>query len=98
MTADDDALNRAHTMGCGYPQRAEQLATMAKVDGIDYAKRFAVYLCQTQNLHTKPWEDVPCHGDPDGSTPEDKLLRRMLAAGLSRYEPDPLGALAKVER
>jgi hypothetical protein len=26
-----------------------------------------------------------------------KLLRRLLAAGLSRYEPSPLTALAKME-
>jgi hypothetical protein len=26
-----------------------------------------------------------------------ELLRRMLAAGLSRYEPDPVNALARVE-
>ena len=27
-----------------------------------------------------------------------KLLQEMLAAGLSRYEPDPLGALAEARR
>ena len=26
-----------------------------------------------------------------------ELLRRLLAAGLSRYEPDPVNALARVE-
>jgi hypothetical protein len=26
-----------------------------------------------------------------------ELLRRLLAAGLSRYEPDPLRALARIE-
>ena len=26
-----------------------------------------------------------------------RLLRRLLAAGLSRYEPDPVGALREVE-
>jgi hypothetical protein len=45
-----------------------------------------------------------CH-DPDdkscGRMPDEKeiaLLNRMRAAGLSIYEPDPLGALAAIEQ
>jgi hypothetical protein len=97
MTADDDALNRAYDLARSYPQRAEQLASMVREDGIAYAKRFAAYLVQTHNLGLKPLENAPCHGDPDGSNPEDRLLRRLLTAGLSRYEPDPLVKLAKVK-
>ena len=45
----------------------------------------------------------PCDADEDGDDGEInadgvKLLRKMLAAGLTRYEPDPLAALAAVKR
>jgi hypothetical protein len=94
--SDREALDRAYDLARKYPVRAEQLATMVRYDGLEYAKRFAAYDVQTTSLGLKPWESPPCHGDPDGNGTEDKLLRRMLAAGLSKWEPDPLGALTKV--
>jgi hypothetical protein len=56
----------------------------------------------------KPWEFPPIWIDDISATlkepPESKdrhraakLLQRLLAAGLSRYEPDPLAALERVE-
>lgn len=47
----------------------------------------------------RPWQEPPCvadENDPDERDPQAQwLLRRMLKAGLSRYEPDPRTALAK---
>jgi hypothetical protein len=37
------------------------------------------------------------YGPVMGRAAAAELLRRMLAAGLSRYEPDPVNALARVE-
>ena len=46
-------------------------------------------------LRLKPWQNPPCFGDEDGDGPADVLLQRMLAAGISRFHPDPLSALAE---
>lgn len=57
-------------------------------------------ICQYYALGLKPWQTPPCRLGPDAEQrPADKrgrlLLQRLLAAGLSRYEPDPLRALAE---
>jgi hypothetical protein len=43
--------------------------------------------------------EPPCIADEDDPNERDKdaqrLLRKMLAAGISRYDPDPLAALEK---
>jgi hypothetical protein len=62
---------------------------------------FCAQHCQEISLHLKPWECwPPCVVSVDdvdepglehrGITKSAALLRRMLAAGRSRYEPDPL--------
>jgi hypothetical protein len=69
---------------------------------------FAAYGCQCATLKLKPWQSPPCEVDPDwaddtgddhhGRIAAARLLRRLLAAGLSRYEPDPVAALERAER
>jgi hypothetical protein len=73
--------------------------------------QFAAYSCQDDNLQLEPWQVPPCWlrddravqaalsmpHDHSGRREAGELVRRLLAAGLSRYEPDPLGALARVE-
>ena len=70
--------------------------------------KFAAQRCQEDALHLKPWEcwppcvvavdDVDRRGYAHrGIGKSAALLRRMLAAGLSRYEPDVINALARVE-
>jgi hypothetical protein len=69
--------------------------------------RFAAYHCQCRILRLKPWETAPCdagpHLHPDATDTHGygaaaELLERMLAAGLSRWEPDPIGALEAAEK
>jgi hypothetical protein len=36
-------------------------------------------------------------GDPRGEREAAELLQKMLAAGLSRFEPDPLAAFDRIE-
>ena len=64
---------------------------------------FASYVMQCRTLHLKPWQTPPVHADEDadaGDAPHtgyaeaQALLRRLLAAGLSRWEPEPLKRLA----
>jgi hypothetical protein len=70
--------------------------------------QFAAYCCQCRSLRLKPWQTPPMHGDAEPSHPDAddthgygaaaELLERLLAAGLSRWEPDPIGALEAAER
>jgi hypothetical protein len=63
---------------------------------------FAAYGCQIESLSLKPWESPPCVEGEDDPNPHDKdaqkLLRQMLAAKISRYEPHPLEALRRAKR
>ena len=73
------------------------------------AAHSAAYACQCAVLRPKPWQPVPAndyvavtdddseYGPVMGRAAAAELLRRLLAAGLSRYEPSPLEALARVE-
>jgi hypothetical protein len=81
--------------------RASQIEAMLTDTSWFEVARFASYILQGDVLGLKPWESPPCHiGDPDelGADHRDhagaKLLRKMLAAGVSRYAPDPIGAIA----
>jgi hypothetical protein len=69
--------------------------------------QFAAHRCQEIALHLAPWECWPPAAvavDVDepgfahrGISQSAALLKRMLKAGLSRYEPDPLAAIEAVE-
>ena len=67
-----------------------------------YIAAFAAYHCQIRALKLKPWNAPPCVASEDNPDERDKdaqkLLRKMLAAGVSRYAPDPMAALAKSRR
>jgi hypothetical protein len=71
--------------------------------------RFAAGCAQSKALHVQPWETLPLWiGDIEAglNAPDDarrtreaaELLQRLLRADLSRFEPDPIGALERVER
>jgi hypothetical protein len=110
---DREALTRAMEIASREPRRREQLESMLEDRPWREVAEFAASVCQTKALSLYPWEvgpsDVSEH-DEDGpvdlgarlseqSEPAArKLLRRMLAAGLSRFEPDPITALARVEK
>ena len=82
--------------------------------GDDWADvgRYAAFHCQCERLHLPPWLVAPCdvnnierdlvrtddRAERTGLRAAAQLLKRMLDAGLSRFEPDPLGALARVEQ
>jgi hypothetical protein len=74
------------------------------------AARFAAYSCQMDSLRLRPWQEPPCWiDDPEadiaagddgviGQFQAAKLLQRLLDAKLSRYEPDPIAALAAARK
>jgi hypothetical protein len=67
----------------------------------------AAYHYQFERLCTRPWHCVPIYADLPHTLAQDDfdgsnkfaldLLRRLLAAGLSRFKPDVLGALERAE-
>jgi hypothetical protein len=104
---DREAMTRAIAIENEYQHKHERLRDgesrldrELKKDWIEAGKS-AAYSCQVRVLGLKPWQSPPCYGDAhpghDGHADAAVLLKRLLACGLSRYEPDPLGALAKVE-
>jgi hypothetical protein len=86
------------------PAYANQIETKLRCEGFEAAGEFAAYVAQCENLRLRPWQCPPCgaRGEPPGENvyghrPEEIELRdRLEAAGLSRYEPDPLAALVAV--
>ena len=100
---DREALERAMEITKRDPLRAEQLeGKLLQGDPWTEVAEFASYSCQIHTLSLKPWQSPPCVADEDDPDERDKkaqhLLRKMLAAGISRFEPNPLAALERAER
>ena len=100
---DRDALERALALA-----RAVSEAECARFDAIETrdgwqeAAERAAYSRQVRHLRLKPWQCPPCDCRSDEIGPgygnsrgEVLLRRRMLKAGISLYEPDPIGALKR---
>ena len=70
--------------------------------------RFAASCAQSRALGLQPWQSPPCrasladlnqpYDDPRGARESAELLKKMLALGLSKFEPDPLAAIAGAEQ
>jgi hypothetical protein len=104
---DRDALERAIAM------RKERTRNERRRDGKTQIERmlddrpwrevgeFAAYCCQMRSLELRPWQYPPCWVGPKDTNPEHApaiaLLKRLLANNLSRFEPDPVGAVAAIE-
>jgi len=77
--------------------RAWQIDEKLKDEPWESVARFAASCCQSRTLKLQPWDTPPCgvSEDDDGESNADavKLLRKMLAAGVSRFHPDPLAAI-----
>jgi len=106
---DRDALKRCIEMARTYPGRDEQISWKLGKGGCSWqdTAKFCAYLCQSKNLHLEIQEFPPCwlldaadvQGPSfKGKVQAAKLLRRLLDAGLSQYEPDPIAALAAAEK
>jgi hypothetical protein len=102
---DRDAMRRAIAEA-----RKESPGRQRQIDGMlaerpwEEVGRFAAQCCQSRNLGLKPWQPRPVSAEvypcvdrfpTDGRRAAHELLQRLLAAGVSRYEPSPLDALRK---
>jgi hypothetical protein len=85
---------------------ALQTQRMLKEDPWLEAAQFAAYACQDDALRLKPWQPAPCWmGDERpvddfagaGRVAAWELRRRLIANGLSQFEPDPITALHAIE-
>ncbi len=102
---DKEALTRAMEMCEADSGRAAQLAgKIAQGESWEDVAKFAAYVQQGERLRLKPWESPPCCGDIKASAADDtsfpsanRLLLRMLKAGVSQWEPDPIAALRTAE-
>jgi hypothetical protein len=105
MKALEAAIAMARGESAG---RAQQIDSMLTTRTWQEVAEFAAYCCQTESLDLKPWEWPPIwitDIEDALSQPEDArrirsaalLLQTMLRAGLSKWEPNPLGALDQVE-
>ena len=94
-TVDKAALELALEIARSEPARGKQLDEKLKDKSWRAVAEFAAYCCQCRSLKLWPWEDPPCHSEPDGDGPGSALLRKMIAAGISVSHPDPLAALAE---
>jgi hypothetical protein len=92
------------------PGRRAQVERMLKEQGWFTAADFCVYCCQSELIRPRLWQPIPADiDDIEGTLAKGDdglgggyraalLLKRMLAAGLSRYEPDPVRALEAKRR
>jgi hypothetical protein len=106
---DHDAMARAiEIMRHRDQASAIQIADKLASEPWEEVGRFAAYGAQGDTLRLRPWQWPPCWiadieaelaapPDQSGRQRAAELLQRMLAAGLSRFEPDPLAALEQAE-
>jgi hypothetical protein len=107
---DLDALRRAMKWGEGYQRREPQIVVFPNpmpVEGTAEWFKLATDLAASAQYHAlglKPWQVEPCNASNVvdngwGGKPDEVALRRkMIKLGLSRFEPDPLQAIAEAER
>jgi hypothetical protein len=105
---DIEALERAYELGCRVSDAyREHLTHIARQSCWDEAAQSAAYYLQVRNLRLKCWECPPssCRNSIEvinklvyGSRAREvKLRRRLLALGLSLFEPDPQRAIERAE-
>jgi hypothetical protein len=107
---DRDAMTRAiETTRNESRARRRQVDSMLASRPFERVGRFASFSCQMDALHLDPFEVPPCwinNIDVALITPNDarhipgsaRLLQKMLALGLSRFEPNPLQAIQQAEQ
>ena len=89
------------------PAIASAVDVMLKTRTWRAAALYASYHAQMRSLRLRPWQCPPCdandeidpaEGDHYGNKSDEVgLRRRMIALGLSPFEPDPLTAIDRAE-
>lgn len=107
LRIDRDALKRAIVEARAQSSgRQQQVDKMLAKDDWSTVARFCAYSCQCENLRLKAWQPAPCWmGDERptddfptrGNVAAWELRQRLIACGLSAFEPHPMRALAERE-
>jgi hypothetical protein len=93
------------------PGRREQIDQLIAEEGLFTAADFCATSCQRKDLKIRMWQPAPCEipvGEIDailargddtksGHYAAAKLLKKMLALGLSRFEPTPIAAISEAK-
>jgi hypothetical protein len=95
---DRDAMQRAIDIMRHDPFWATHIEGKVKREGFEEAGHFASYHVQCDVLQLKPWEAPPSCVWGNFCSGGIELRDRLVAAGLSAFEPDPVKALAETER
>jgi hypothetical protein len=108
---DRAAMKLAIERACASDEgRAQQIDAKFKAEPFEKVGRFAAYCCQYDALGLKPWQWPPCLIDdmaaqlaaPDdgdlGKRDAALLLQRMQKLRVSKFDPDPMAALAEAEK
>jgi hypothetical protein len=96
---DRDALTRSMEICMRDRERREQLLSMLEERRWFEVASFASYVAQGDTMHLDLHEDPPCCGEGERCQPEAvRWAKRLIAAGLSIYEPSPLEALQAAKR
>jgi hypothetical protein len=107
---DRDAFKRSiATVRAESAEESARVDEMLRTESWATVGETCAYACQDRALDLKPWQPPPCWiHDLDGTLADGDdgvmgryaaalLLRQLLAAGLSRFEPDVLGAIERAE-
>jgi hypothetical protein len=108
---DRDALARALIAGrAESPGRAKQIDSKLQHESWQEVAEFAAHCVQGRSLNLQPWQKPPLcyfshlesalrepYGDVAGAREAAEVLKKMLALGLSRFEPNPLQAIQQAE-
>jgi hypothetical protein len=109
---DAEAFTRAIELYRGLGRdRSEQVDHWLRCDGWLQAARYCAANCQKSLIRPRLWLELPMYVEPSdiegiiargpdrgGEYQAAKILRKLLRAGLSRFEPEPLKALAAAKR
>ena len=95
---DMAALRAAMAMAEAEPEFAAHLKELLEDRPWWDVALTAVYHFQCKTLNLRPWQTPPGWVGEDHSKADQELLNKMLDAGLSQWEPNPLAALARAKR
>ena len=104
MTSATDLAALAHCIDVMRrdPKEAQRIDDRLAVEGSDWLEvaKGAAFQCQMAALNLPPWRTPPMFGDvePHRDPHAAELLRRLLAAGLSRFEASPVQALEQAAK
>ena len=109
---DRDALVRAFDIARRDPvQRRQVDEWLAKSGSWEEVAESCAAHCQSISLDLMPWQLGPLYyandldavlrepfGDPSGRREAGEVIKKLLALGLSKFEPDPIAAIVAAEQ